>query len=261
MNNSEYAVTVKDLTRRFGKDFIAVDRISFNVEKARIYGFLGPNGAGKSTTIRMLCGILAPTSGSGSVGGFDIVSEAHKIKQTIGYMSQRFSLYSDLTVMQNLEFFAGIYKIPGKIKKNRIEFVLNMAGLSGKENVLTSELSGGWKQRLALGCSIQHDPEILFLDEPTAGVDPSARRNFWDLINDLKKMGVTIFVTTHYMDEAEHCDMISMIAGGRIVATASPRDLKKNALKGDMYSIAVSPLDQALRALRGLKQTIKAQVF
>lgn len=256
MKTSVPAVTAKNLTRRFGKDFLAVDHVSFEVETGQIYGFLGPNGAGKSTTIRMLCGILSPTSGEATVGGYDIFREPNKIKQIIGYMSQRFSLYSDLTVLQNLDFYAGIYKIPKAKRDERIEFAIRMAGLTKREHSLTGILSGGWKQRLALGCAILHEPKILFLDEPTAGVDPISRRMFWDLIHEMKQKGVTIFVTTHYMDEAEHCDTLSLIAAGRLIATASPKDLKKSAVSGQLLSIVATPMD---RALRHLEQSVTVQ--
>ena len=255
------AVTARELTRRFGRDFIAVDHVSFDVKAGQIYGFLGPNGAGKSTTIRMLCGILAPSSGGGTVAGHDIVREPEKIKQVIGYMSQRFSLYADLTVGQNLDFFAGIYKIPRKRRTERIRFAVEMAGLGGREDRLTEDLSGGWKQRLALGCAVLHEPKILFLDEPTAGVDPISRRRFWDLIHQMKNQGVTVFVTTHYMDEAEHCDTLSLIAAGTLVATASPRELKARAITGSLLAIVAAPVDQALKAVKGVPMVRNAQIF
>lgn len=254
------AVETHDLTRRFGS-FTAVDRLNVRVEAGQIYGFLGPNGAGKSTTIRMLCGIIAPTSGAGSVGGFDIVRESNRIKENIGYMSQRFSLYADLTVRQNIDFYAGIYKIPRAKRAARMRYVIDMAGLAGRENALTGELSGGWKQRLALGCAILHEPRILFLDEPTAGVDPISRRQFWDLIHEMKDAGVTVFVTTHYMDEAEHCDTLSLIAAGRLVATASPRELKTRTITGALIAVTASPTGNALDALRAAPDLRAAQVF
>jgi ABC-2 type transport system ATP-binding protein len=221
------AVEVKNLTKKFGS-FIAVDDISFEVPAGTIFGFLGPNGAGKSTTIRMLCGILEPTSGLGKVGEFDINKEPEKIKERIGYMSQKFSLYEDLTVDENIDFYAGIYKLSSKKLKERKEWVLKMAGLKGREKNLTAELSGGWKQRLALGCAIIHEPPILFLDEPTAGVDPISRRDFWELIYTLAQQGTTIFVTTHYMDEAEHCNVLSFIYKGKLIAYGTPSQLKEN---------------------------------
>lgn len=219
------AVVVKELTRRFGS-FVAVNRISLQIPRGEIFGFLGPNGAGKSTTIRMLCGILAPTSGLGLVGGFDVGTEAEKIKASIGYMSQKFSLYEDLTVEENIDFYSGIYRVPAEEKADRKNWVLTMAGLQDHRQARTATLSGGWKQRLALGCAILHEPPILFLDEPTSGVDPISRRKFWDLIHELSSRGVTIFVTTHYMDEAEYCDRIGLIYRGELIALGTPEILK-----------------------------------
>lgn len=222
---SELSIDVRELTKTFGA-FTAVDHISFGVEKGEIFGFLGPNGAGKSTTIRMLCGILSPTSGRGSVGGFDIGTQPEEIKKIIGYMSQRFTLYGDLTVAENIEFHGGIHRLTPARLRERMDWVLNMAGLVGRENELTRDLSGGWKQRLALGCAILHRPEILFLDEPTASVDPASRRDFWELIYELSLQGTTTFVTSHYMDEVERCHRIAIIYDGRIIAIGSPRELK-----------------------------------
>jgi len=219
------SIDVKGLTKMFGP-FTAVDRVSFGVEKGEIFGFLGPNGAGKSTTIRMLCGILRPTSGTGSVGGFDIAREPESIKKIIGYMSQKFTLYGDLTVGENINFHGGIRRLPPALKRERKEWVLKMAGLIGRENALTKELSGGWRQRLALGCAILHQPEIVFLDEPTASVDPASRRDFWNLIYALSEQGTTTFVTSHYMDEVERCHRIAIIFGGKIIASGPPRELK-----------------------------------
>jgi ABC-2 type transport system ATP-binding protein len=203
-----------------------VDRVSFDVRRGEIFGFLGPNGAGKSTTIRMLCGILRPTSGHGSVGGFDIARAPDKVKAIIGYMSQRFTLYNDLRVGENIDFYGGIHRLRPSMIKERKAWVLNMAGLLGRENALTKSLSGGWKQRLALGCAILHNPEILFLDEPTASVDPASRRDFWGLIYELSVQGTTTLVTSHYMDEVERCHRLAIIFAGRIIALGSPRDLK-----------------------------------
>ncbi|HEX6894077.1 MAG TPA: ABC transporter ATP-binding protein, partial [Bryobacteraceae bacterium] len=197
------AVEMRDLVKRFG-DFVAVDHVTMEVRRGEIFGFLGPNGAGKSTTIRMLCGLLAPTSGAATVGGLDIGTQSEQIKQRIGYMSQRFSLYDDLTVEENIDFFSGIYGVPRNKREERKEYVLKMAGIEQRRTSLTRLLSGGWKQRLALGCAILHEPPILFLDEPTSGVDPIARRTFWDLIYQLSRAGQTVFVSTHYMDEAEY---------------------------------------------------------
>jgi ABC-2 type transport system ATP-binding protein len=219
------AVEVEGLVKRFGS-FTAVDGISFSVPRGEIFCFLGPNGAGKSTTIRMLCGILAPTAGRGAVAGLDIVRESERIKTRIGYMSQRFSLYEDLTVAENIEFYAGIYGVEPRRLAERRRWILAMANLEKRADSLTRELSTGWRQRLALGCAVVHEPQILFLDEPTSGVDPLSRRNFWDLIYTVAGEGVTVFVTTHYMDEAEHCDRLGMIYGGRLVALGSPRELK-----------------------------------
>ncbi|MFH2220201.1 MAG: ABC transporter ATP-binding protein [Pseudomonadota bacterium] len=214
-------VQVKELEKRFGR-FVAVDRISFSVKKGEIFGFLGPNGAGKSTTIRMLCGIITPTSGYGKVAGFDIFLESEKIKQTIGYMSQKFSLYEDMTPYENIRFYLGIYSVPPVQWKERTEWVLEVTRLEAVQKRLTRELPQGWRQRLALGCALLHRPGILFLDEPTSGVDPITRRHFWDFIKHLTREGVTIFVTTHYMDEAQHCDRVVMINDGKIVASGPP---------------------------------------
>lgn len=220
------AVAANRLTRKFG-DFTAVNAVSFNIRQGTIYGFLGPNGSGKSTTIRMLCGIIEPTAGSGSILGFDIKRDAELIKSHIGYMSQKFSLYDDLTVQENLAFYAGLYSLPAKLARQRIDEMLDMAGLRDRRNELAANLSGGWKQRLALGCAILHKPPILFLDEPTAGVDPRSRRMFWDIIYNLAAAGTTIMVTTHFMDEAEHCDAIGFIFEGNLIADDSPDNLKK----------------------------------
>ena len=222
-----WAVETRDLTRTFGA-FTAVDRISLKIRQGGIYGFLGPNGSGKSTTIRMLCGIIEPSAGSGEVMGLDIVSQSEQIKAKIGYMSQKFSLYDDLTVRENLEFYAGLYSLPASLKNERIAEMIGMAGLTGRENELTANLSGGWKQRLALGSSILHRPQILFLDEPTGGVDPKSRRMFWGIIYDLAAAGTTVMVTTHFMDEAEHCDEIGFIFEGRLIASDTPSGLKRS---------------------------------
>lgn len=224
------AIQVENLTKKFGR-FTAVDSITFTVRKGEIFGFLGPNGAGKSTTIRMLCGIIRQTSGIGTVGGYQIDTESEKIKQIIGYMSQRFTLYQDLTVEENIDFYGGIHGLSAGEKHNRKQWVLEMADLTGRENFLTGELSGGWKQRLSLGCAIIHQPDILFLDEPTASVDPISRRDFWDLIYTLAEQGTTVFVTSHYMDEVERCHRIGIIDSGRIIATGSPKELKISLTK------------------------------
>ena len=220
------AIEVRGLSRRFG-DFLAVDNLSFTVKAGEIFGFLGANGAGKSTTIRMLCGLLRPTSGTALVGGIDVARDPEGAKRRIGYMSQRFSLYELLTVAQNIEFFGGVYGLSRERLAARREFVLEMAGLRGREATLTRTLSGGWRQRLALGCAILHEPPIVFLDEPTGGVDPLSRRQFWDLIRGLSRAGTTILVTTHYLDEAEHCHRLGIINGGRLVALGTPVEVRE----------------------------------
>ena len=230
------AVVVQNLERRFGS-FVAVNRISFTVAQGEIFGFLGPNGAGKSTTIRMLCGILAPSGGTGTVSGFDVRTEPEKIKSHIGYMSQKFSLYEDLTVEENIDFYSGIYCISPEKKKERKEWVIAMAGLEQHRHSRTAILSGGWKQRLAIGCAILHEPPIIFLDEPTSGVDPISRRAFWDLIYELTGRGVTVFVTTHYMDEAEYCDRMALIYRGEIIAIGTPEVLKRELMQEEVLEV------------------------
>lgn len=222
--SSPEVVQVKDLEKKFGR-FVAVDSISFSVNHGEIFGFLGPNGAGKSTTIRMLCGIITPTSGYGRVAGFDIFKQAENIKQSIGYMSQKFSLYEDMTPYENIRFYLGIYNVPPAQWKERIEWILETTRLVPVRHRHTRELPPGWRQRLALGCALLHRPDILFLDEPTSGVDPITRRHFWDFIKHLTSQGVTVFVTTHYMDEARHCDRIVMINNGGIVASGTPTSI------------------------------------
>jgi len=220
------SVEIQDLVKTFGA-FVAVDHVSLAVEKGEIFGFLGPNGAGKSTTIRMLCGLLTPTSGRASVNGFDVARQPEEIRKTIGYMSQKFSMYDDLTVEENIDFFTGIYGVPRERRAERKNYVLEMADLTGRRDALTRTLSGGWKQRLALGCAILHDPPVLFLDEPTSGVDPLARASFWDLIRNLSASGHTIFVSTHYMDEAEYCHRLALMNRGRIIALDRPAALRE----------------------------------
>lgn len=219
------AVVLEHLTKRFG-DFTAVDDVSLEVGKGEIFGFLGPNGAGKSTAIRILCGLLAPTSGQAWVHGFDVAREPERVKQSIGYMSQRFSLYDDLTVEENIDFFSGVYGVERALRPERKAYALKMAGLEGELGSMTRVLSGGWKQRLALGCAILHQPPIVFLDEPTSGVDPIARRRFWDLIYAMAEGGTTVFVTTHYMEEAEYCHRLSLMYQGRTIALGTPAELK-----------------------------------
>ena len=247
--SDSHAVQAVDLTKKFG-DFVAVDRVSFTVGRGAIFGFLGPNGAGKTTTIRMLLGLLRPTSGAATVLGFDIVKQTAEIKKRIGYMSQRFSLYDDLTVDENLNFYGRTYAVGGKQLRKRKAFVLQMAGLEGRERELTRNLSGGWKQRLALGTAIMHEPEMLFLDEPTAGVDPISRRAFWDLLYELAESGTTIMVTTHYMDEAEHCQNLAFIQHGQIVAHGSPAAIKDTEMRGQVLEIDCEDPALAIPALR-----------
>ncbi len=250
------AVEVKDLVKRFGS-FVAVNHISFEVGRGEVFGFLGPNGAGKSTTIRMLCGILSPSGGMGSVAGFDLLTEAEKIKHHIGYMSQKFSLYDDLTVEENIDFYSGIYRIPPWKKQARKRWVLDMANLTEHRSSKTCNLSGGWKQRLALGCAILHEPPILFLDEPTSGVDPISRRQFWDLIYELSAGGVTVFMTTHYMDEAEYCDRLGLIYRGELIALGTPQELKMNFMREEVLEVLCERPQDAMSRLEeipGIKE-------
>ncbi|HEU0123933.1 MAG TPA: ABC transporter ATP-binding protein [Bryobacteraceae bacterium] len=240
---TDQSVVVRGLVKQFG-DFTAVDHVSLTVSKGEIFGFLGPNGAGKSTTIRILCGLLAPTEGEAVVNGFDVGREPERVKQSIGYMSQKFSLYDDLTVDENLNFFCGIYGVPKERREERKEFALSMAGLHEKRTSMTRLLAGGWKQRLALGAAILHDPPVLFLDEPTSGVDPIARRAFWDLIDQLSAAGRTIFVTTHYMDEAEYCHRIALLYKGKAIAMDSPRALKQQMGVGSMEEVFISAIER-----------------
>ncbi len=234
--NTPAIIEVSHLTRAFGS-LIAVNDVSFSVHQGEIFAFLGPNGSGKSTTIRMLCGILEPTAGQATVLGYDVVRQAEKVKAGIGYMSQRFALYEDLTVRENLEFYARVYNVNGAVRKQRLAELIDMAGLKGRENQLSGQLSGGWKQRLALGCATVHNPQLLFLDEPTAGVDPISRQEFWTMIYDLARAGRTIFVTTHYLDEAEHANRVGMISDGVLRALASPAVLKKS-IEGDLLKLS-----------------------
>lgn len=238
------AVEARELTRRFGT-FTAVDHLSLTVARGEVFGFLGPNGSGKTTTIRMLCGLIAPTSGEGRVLGFDIGRESEAIKARIGYMSQKFSLYSDLTVLENLQFYADVYSVARSERRQRIAELLRLADLAGREREIVGALSGGWRQRLALACAIVHRPQVLFLDEPTGGVDPEARRVFWNLIYELAQGGVTVFVTTHYMDEAEHCNRIGMMYGGKLIALDTPAGLKHSAVAGEVLEIEGTPQDTA----------------
>jgi ABC-2 type transport system ATP-binding protein len=245
---SKYSIEVNKLRKKFG-DFVAVDDVSFNVREGEIFGFLGANGAGKSTTIRMLCALMEPTSGTALVGGYDIEKNPENVKRNIGYMSQKFSLYEDITVTENINFFGGVYGLDKKKLEERKNWVIEMAGLKGREKSITGTLSGGWKQRLALGCAILHEPKIVFLDEPTGGVDPISRRNFWDLINTLSDQGVTIFVTTHFLDEAEYCNTIYLMQDGKIIAGGSPKELKETHLKNTMLEVECSDVVNALEIL------------
>jgi ABC-2 type transport system ATP-binding protein len=254
------AVEIRNLVKRFGS-FVAVDDVNLEVRRGEIFGFLGPNGAGKSTTIRMLCGLLQPTSGSATVGGLDIATQSEAIKQKIGYMSQRFSLYDDLSVEENIDFFSGIYSVPKDRRAERKDYVLRMAGLEERRGSLTGLLSGGWKQRLALGCAILHEPPILFLDEPTSGVDPIARRTFWDLIYQLSSSGHTVFVSTHYMDEAEYCHRLALMYRGKVIALGTPAELKKSLSSHNLFHLEVSDLLGSMNALEKVPGLSEIAVF
>jgi ABC-2 type transport system ATP-binding protein len=254
------SVEVASLVKRFG-DFVAVDRINLEVRKGEVFGFIGPNGAGKSTTIRMLCGLLKPTSGRAMVAGYDVSRNPEAVRQNIGYMSQKFSLYNDLTVIENIRLFAGLYSVPKEFLQDRIEWALTMANLKGQENLITGTLPGGWKQRLALGCAVLHKPPVIFLDEPTSGVDPITRRQFWDLIHQMAEEGVTVFVTTHYMEEAEYCNRLALIFRGRIVALGTPTELKRDSMKGELLLVECAPLGTAVEALQSAPGVMDAAVF
>ncbi|HTY93248.1 MAG TPA: ABC transporter ATP-binding protein [Steroidobacteraceae bacterium] len=254
------AVLAEGLTRSFG-GFTAVDRLDLRIAKGEVVGFIGPNGAGKSTTLRMLCGLLTPTSGRAVVAGFDVGRQPEAVREHIGYMSQRFSLYGDLTVRENLHFFGGLYRVPRSEFAARIQAAVAMAGLEGREEALVRTLAGGWKQRLALGCAILHRPPVLFLDEPTSGVEPEARRHFWDLIHNLAGGGVTILVSTHYMDEAEYCNRIALIDAGRMVAIGSPGELRARELAGKLYEFDCTAPGAALIALQQAPGVIDAVIF
>jgi len=242
------AIVVDGLTKRFGS-FTAVDHVSFGVRRGEIFGFLGPNGSGKTTMIRMLCGVIDPTSGSANILGFDTVKQAEDVRRRIGYMSQKFSLFEDLTVDENLRFYAGVYGLDADRFARRREYILRMADLVGRENELTANLSVGWKQRLALGCATIHEPELIFLDEPTSGVDPNARRRFWELLYELAESGVTLFVTTHYMDEATHCHRLAFIYRGRLVAEGTPGEIRTRWMKDAIVEIDVDDAEAALSTL------------
>jgi ABC-2 type transport system ATP-binding protein len=260
MNQATPSVEVEHLTKRFGT-FVAVDDISFTAHQSEIFGFLGPNGSGKSTTIRILCGLLRPSSGRARVAGIDVAADPEAVRQHIGYMSQKFSLYNDLRVAENLRFFAGLYSVPRKELPDRVAWALRMAGLEGRGNAPTSSLPVGWKQRLALGCAVLHRPPIVFLDEPTSGVDPVSRRQFWDLIHQMVSEGVTVFVTTHYMDEAEYCNRLALLDAGRIVAMGTPTELKGRHMKGQLLVVECEPLGAAIESLRSAPGILDAAVF
>ncbi|NQU95079.1 MAG: ABC transporter ATP-binding protein [Candidatus Omnitrophica bacterium] len=260
MKSDNIAVSVDKLEKRFG-DFTAVNRVSFEVGKGEIFGFLGPNGAGKSTTIRMLCGLIAPTSGTGTVGGFDVMREQENIKEHIGYMSQKFSLYDDLTVKENIEFYGGVYKISKDELNERKNKVIEIADIKNFTRSLTRTLSGGVKQRLALGCAILHKPRIIFLDEPTSGVDPITRNNFWDIIKAMAKEGVTVFVTTHYMDEAENCNRLGMIYKGNLIAMGTPEEMKTKFMKQNILDISVPDPESWIDRINALPEIEETAIF
>jgi ABC-2 type transport system ATP-binding protein len=252
-------IRVQGLTKKFG-DFVAVNNVTFDVQPGEVVGYLGPNGSGKTTTIRMLCGLLHPNAGSIHVLGFDVVKDPEPVKRQIGYMSQKFALYDDLTVLENLEFYSGVYEVPLDIEKRRLGEILHMAGLEGQEQVRSSDLSGGWRQRLALGCALLHNPPLIFLDEPTSGVDPVARREFWDLIYQLASGGVTIFITTHYMDEAEHCQRVGFMSNGHLLAFDTPHALKERYLHGATWELDVTPLLEAVEFLSAQPGVVQARM-
>src|SRR3990172_4911677 len=239
-------IYVENLTRRFG-DFVAVDHINFEVQAGEVVGYLGPNGSGKTTTIRMLLGLLKPSDGKATVLGYDVFKQSEEIRMRVGYLSQKFAIYDDLTTLENLTFYGGVYGITDKA---RIRHTLELVGLKGHESTLTRDMSTGWRQRLSLGIALVHEPKLLFLDEPTSGVDPTARRAFWDLIYELAEGGVTILVTTHYMDEAEYCERVGVMRDGKLLAMDTPTNLKKSIIKGDVWEISATPLEKALQALQ-----------
>ena len=257
---NEAAVVVEHLIKRFGT-FTAVDRVSFDAHRGEVLGFLGPNGAGKSTIIRILCGLLRPTSGRVRVAGLDVTREPEAVRARIGYMSQRFSLYNDLTAVENLRLFGGLYRVAAGELEGRIRWAVEMAGLSGREGELVGTLAGGWKQRLALGCAVLHRPPILFLDEPTSGVDPLSRRQFWELIHHMAANGVTVFVSTHYMDEAEYCNRLALIDRGRLVALGTPGELRRSPMGGTLLLVECEPLGEALAILERTPGVLEAAVF
>ena len=255
----EHAVTARDLTCHFG-DFVAVDRVSFQVRSGEIFGFLGPNGAGKTTTIRMLAGLIPPTSGEGRVAGLDVATERRAIKRSIGYMSQLFSLYADLTVDENIRFFSRLYGVPSKRRRERADRVVELAGLTDQRRRMTGELPLGWKQRLALGCAVLHEPPILFLDEPTSGVDPMSRRAFWDLIYGLGDAGTTVFVTTHYMEEAEYCHRLALMNRGRLIALDTAAGLRAG-MNLPLFEVQSEATLRAVKALDGAEGIVDAAMY
>jgi ABC-2 type transport system ATP-binding protein len=250
---SEAVIQVENLTRRFG-DFVAVDHVNFQVEAGEVVGYLGPNGSGKTTTIRVLLGLLAPSDGRATVLGFDAFKQSEEVRARAGYMSQKFAIYDDLTVLENLTFYGGVY---GITEKARIRRTLDLVGLQGHEATLTRTLSAGWRQRLALGIALVHEPKLLFLDEPTSGVDPTARRAFWDLIYELAEGGVTILVTTHYMDEAEYCERVGIMRAGKLLAMDTPSNLKREIIPGDIWEVFAEPLEAALEVLPDLEGVLR----
>jgi ABC-2 type transport system ATP-binding protein len=260
VSGNGWGVEIYDLVKTFGS-FLAVDHVSLQVPKGEIFGFLGPNGAGKSTTIRMLCGLLTPTSGNASVNGLDVATQPEEIRKNIGYMSQKFSLYDDLTVDENIDFFAGMYGVPRELRAQRKQYVLEMANLIGRHDAMTRTLSGGWKQRLALGCAILHDPPILFLDEPTSGVDPIARGAFWALIHDLSATGHTVFVSTHYMDEAEYCHRIALMYRGKVIALGTPSELKHGLDTHFLLNLNSAQPLETMNALESLPGVLDVAIF
>ena len=250
---------VTGLTKKFG-NFTAVDHVSFTVQPGEVLGYLGPNGSGKTTTIRMLCGLMRPTEGTARIMGIDVTKNPEAVKPHLGYMSQKFALYDDLTVLENLQFYAGVYDVPEVEEPERLDQILRMAGLKGREKTFTRELSGGWRQRLALGCALIHRPPLLFLDEPTSGVDPVARREFWDLIYQLASQGTTVFITTHYMDEAEHCNRVAFMYRGKLLAFDTPARLKAQYLQGSAWDLDANPLLEAVETLSGTEGIAQASL-
>jgi ABC-2 type transport system ATP-binding protein len=259
MTTETPSLEVMGLTKRFGH-FTAVDHVSFSVQPGEVIGYLGPNGSGKTTTIRMLCGLLTPTEGTARILGMDVIKDSEAIKPHIGYMSQKFSLYDELTVLENLEFYAGIYEIPKAGEKARIQEILQTAGLETRAREMTGSLAGGSRQRLALGCAMLHRPPVLFLDEPTSGVDPVARREFWDLIYQFASQGTTVLITTHYMDEAEHCNRVGFMYRSKLLAFDSPRALKATYLEGAAWDLDASPLLEAVECLSGMEGVAQASL-